>query len=123
MGLVPRNAATSMGRPVFWTISAIGRMSLACVRAAQYAVIFIFVGNDFARQRGDVFDRARTGSGQPKVERVDAERLHQVEDFDLLFNGRVADGGRLQPSRRVSSVSAPVPADAATSDTEDSSRR
>jgi hypothetical protein len=56
-----------------------------------------FVGNDFARQRGDVFDRARTGSGQPKVERVDAERLHQVEDFDLLFNGRVADGGRLQP--------------------------
>ena len=55
-----------------------------------------FVGDDFARQRRNVLDRARTCSGKPEVERVDAERLHQVQDFDLLLNGRIADGRRLQ---------------------------
>ena len=85
-----------MGRPVFWTISAMGRMSFSTVRAAQYAVIFQFVGDDFARQRRDVLDRARTSAGKSEVERVNAERLHQVQDFQLLINGRIADGRRLQ---------------------------
>ena len=57
---------------------------------------FHFVSNDFARQRGDVLDCARAGSRKAQVERVDAERLHQVKDFDLLLNGRIADRGRLQ---------------------------
>src|SRR4029077_5080481 len=43
-----------------------------------------FVSNDFARQRGDVLDRARTSSWKPEVERVDAKRLHQMQDFQLL---------------------------------------
>jgi len=41
IGLDPMNAATSMGSPVFCTISAIGRMSFSWVRAAQLARIFI----------------------------------------------------------------------------------
>jgi len=55
-----------------------------------------FVGDDFARQRGDVFDRSGTRSGKPEVERVNAERLHKVQNFDLLLDRRIADGRRLQ---------------------------
>ena len=51
---------------------------------------------DFARQRGDVFYRARARSRQAEVERVDAERLHQVQDFDFLFDRWIAHGWRLQ---------------------------
>src|SRR5258708_37332284 len=40
IGLDPINVAASIGRPVFWTISAMGRMSFSCVRAAQLARIF-----------------------------------------------------------------------------------
>jgi hypothetical protein len=54
------------------------------------------VRDDLARQRGHVLDRARARSRQPKIERVNAERLHQMKDFDLLLDGRIANRGRLQ---------------------------
>ena len=41
--------------------------------------------------------RTRTGARQPKIERVDTELLHQMEDTNLLFDGRIAHRGRLQP--------------------------
>src|SRR5579859_4016711 len=43
-----------------------------------------------------VGDGARSGARQTDVERVDAELLHQVQDAQLLLDGRIFDRGRLQ---------------------------
>ena len=37
-----------------------------------------------------------TGSGQAQVQHVDADPFHQVEDIDLLLNGRITHRGRLE---------------------------
>ncbi len=50
IGLEPMKAQHSIGTPVRWTASAIGRMSEMRVRAAQFAVIF---------SRRSAIDRAR----------------------------------------------------------------
>ncbi len=52
--------------------------------------------NNFAGQRLNVLDRALSGAGKTKIERVDAKRFHQMQDFDFLFNRRIANRGRLQ---------------------------
>src|SRR5271157_135554 len=52
---------------------------------------------NLARQGFAMRQGTRTGSGQPKVEHVDTKALHQMEDLDLLLNGRIADRRRLQP--------------------------
>ena len=43
-----------------------------------------------------MLDSARTRAGKAEVEGVDAERIHQVENFDLFADRGVADGRRLQ---------------------------
>ena len=95
MGLDPMNAATSMGRPVFWTISAMGRMSFSTVRAAQYAVIFN-LWTTISRASAVTCSTARASPGKSEIEGVDAERLHQVQDLQLLIDRRIADRRRLQ---------------------------
>jgi len=47
-----------------------------------------------SRARGfGVFYGAGAGAGETDVERVDAERFHQVEDFDFFFDAGIVDGG------------------------------
>jgi hypothetical protein len=50
-----------------------------------------------------------SGARQSDVRRVDAQRFHQVEQFDLLFDRRLGDGGRLQPIAQRFIVDADVP--------------
>src|SRR5271166_5190394 len=40
---------------------------------------------------------ARPSTGQTKIERVDAQRLHQMKNLDFLGNRRIAHRWRLQP--------------------------
>ena len=54
------------------------------------------VGGNRTRQPLDVAFHVRTGSRQADVDRVDLERVHAVQDFNLLVDGRGADGRRLQ---------------------------
>src|SRR5580704_3983343 len=61
------------------------------VRANLHAV-----GGDFARQGFGVRGGARAGSGQPNIEGIDAERFHQVQDFDFFFDAGIVDRGILQ---------------------------
>ena len=51
---------------------------------------------NLARQGFAVRQGAGTGPRQADIERIDAKPLHQMEDLDLLFDGRIADRGRLQ---------------------------
>jgi len=54
------------------------------------------VGNNFASQRRDVLNRARARARKTKIKRVNTERLHQMKNFDLLLDRRIADRRRLQ---------------------------
>src|SRR6267378_1618258 len=54
------------------------------------------IGGDFAGEGFGVFYGAGAGAGETDVERVDAERFHQVEDFDFFFDAGIVDGGILQ---------------------------
>ena len=54
------------------------------------------IGGDFAGEGFGVLDGARAGAGKADVERLDAERFHQVEDFDFFVDGGIVDGGILQ---------------------------
>ena len=84
IGLDPMKVAASMRRPVFCTISAMGRMSFSCVRAAQLARIFILCAT-ISRASAVTASTARgPGAGQAQIERVDAQRLHQMKDFNLF---------------------------------------
>ena len=96
IGEEPMKQDTSIGMPTFCEISMIGRMSASTVRAAQLGRIFSLLPDDLLRQARDRFDDVRSGAGKADVRRVDAERLHQVEDADLLLDRGALDGGRLQ---------------------------
>ena len=89
--------ATSIGMPTRCEISTIGRMSAATVRAAQLGRIFMPVSDDLARQALDGRHDVRPGPRQADVGGVDPERLHQVEDGELLLDRRASDRGRLEP--------------------------
>jgi hypothetical protein len=52
--------------------------------------------DDLAGQGSHVLDRARTGAGQSEIEGVDPQRFHQMKDFDLFGNRRIAHRRRLQ---------------------------
>ena len=43
-----------------------------------------------------MLDGARAGSRKADVERIDAERFHQVEDFDFFFDAGIVDARILQ---------------------------
>ena len=97
IGEEPMNVPTSSLRPVRWLISAIGVMSATVVRAAQLARTVSLRIDDLARQPLDVLHHVRAGAGQADVGGVDAELVDQVEDLDLLVDGRRAHRRRLQP--------------------------
>src|SRR5215212_9346210 len=80
----PRKVQASIGMPARCEMSAMGRMSFWCVRAAQ-----------LGRIRN--FRSAISRAGEADVGGVDAEFVHQVEQLDLALDGRLADRGRLQP--------------------------
>ena len=69
-----------------------GWMSFLCVRAAQLGRIFMRDVNDFAREGFGVRIGAGAGAGQADVHGLDAQRFHQVQDFD--FFARCWDRGR-----------------------------
>ena len=87
---------TSIGMPTFCEISMIGRMSAATVRAAQLGRIFILPLDDLLRQARHRLDHVGPGAGQPDVGGVDAERLHQVQDPELLVDRGALDRRRLE---------------------------
>ena len=71
-------------------------MSATTVRAAQLARMRQPPSADRARQPLDVSSDVRTGAGQADVGGVDAERVHPVQDVDLLVDRGRADRRRLQ---------------------------
>ena len=73
-----------------------GLMSFLCVRAAQLGRIFMREVDDFAGERFGVGIGARTGAGQADIDGVNAERFHQVEDFDFFADAGIVDGGILE---------------------------
>ena len=52
--------------------------------------------NDLTRERSHVLDRARAGARQPEIGGMNAESFHQVQNFDLVCDRRIAHRGRLQ---------------------------
>jgi hypothetical protein len=52
--------------------------------------------DDLARQPFDIADDVRAGAGEANVGGIDAEPIDQVEDFDLLIDGRRPHRRRLQ---------------------------
>ena len=78
---------------------------------------FHFGGNDFAGEGFGVGIGAGAGAGQADIYGVDAERFHEVEDFDFFGDGGIVDGGILQAVAEgfiverdpaVAAISAPV---------------
>ena len=55
------------------------------------------IGDNLARQRSHGLDCPRARSRQAQIERVDSQRLHQMQDFNFFRNGGIAYRGRLQP--------------------------
>src|SRR4026208_1298941 len=100
MGDDPIKVQHSMATPVRCTISAIGAMSLICVRAAQLALTRRRAdpislarrstprGPELPPQPRDIARHAWSGSRQTDVGRVDPQRINQVEDVDLLLYRR-----------------------------------
>ena len=88
---------TSSGRPVRWLISTIGVMSAMVVRAAQLARTFSLASTISRASRSTSRDDVRAGAGQADVGGVDAELVDQVQDLDLLLDGRRPHRRRLQP--------------------------
>ena len=54
------------------------------------------VRDNFARQRSHGLDRALARSRQAEVERIDPQRFHQMKDFNLFRDRRIAHRRRLQ---------------------------
>ena len=91
------NVAASIASPVSCAMRAIGSMSVASVRAAQFGGDRELRVHDLLRERERVRARARAGAGKPDVRGRDAELRHQVEQRLLVIDGRIGDGRRLQP--------------------------
>ncbi len=54
------------------------------------------IGGDLAGESFGVLDGARAGAGKADVQRIDAERFHQMQDFDFFFDAGIVDRGILQ---------------------------
>ena len=46
-------------------------------------------GDNFPGQSLNVGTRPRSGAGQPRIKRVNSQRLHEMKDFQFFFNGGV----------------------------------
>ena len=55
-----------------------------------------FLAGNLARQTFDARGVCTPGTGQTDIGGVDAEVVHQVEQFEFLFDRRLTDGRRLQ---------------------------
>src|SRR5579864_5898679 len=55
------------------------------------------VVGDLSRQCFYMFNRARSGAGEAQIERINSQRLHQMENPNLFLTRGVADRRRLQP--------------------------
>ena len=66
------------------------------MRAAQLAWTLKAALDDLGRQPLDVAQRRGAGAGQADVGRVDADAVEQVQDAELLLDGRRAHRRRLQ---------------------------
>jgi hypothetical protein len=51
-----------------------------------------FAADDLASQCFAIRRRARSGSGQAEVERVDAQGFHAMKDLNFFFDGGIAHG-------------------------------
>ena len=96
MALDPTNGQHSIGRPTRCEISAIGLMSSSFVRTAQFARTRKPAVLDLARQPLDITGDVGTRARQPKVGRVNPERVDEVENLDLALDGGSRDRWRLQ---------------------------
>src|SRR5207248_1985716 len=74
------------------------RLNVVAVRArgAVWTNTQFLVG-DLARETFDARRVRAACARQTNVRRVNAERVHQVQEFDLLLDRRLADRRRLQP--------------------------
>jgi hypothetical protein len=54
------------------------------------------VRDDLSRQRRNMLDRSWPCTGQSEIERVDAQRFHEMKDFNFLGDRWIAHGRRLQ---------------------------
>ncbi len=86
----------SIAIPARCEISTTGVMSPSVVRAAQLGRMRSFAATISLREALDVAHHVRSGARQSDVHRIDVERLHQVEDAQLLIDRRGADARRLQ---------------------------
>ena len=68
---------------------------LVCARGSVGPDLHAAPGN-FLSQAQRVLKRPRTGTGKPDVHRLDAQSLHEVEDFQFVFDRRVFDRGILE---------------------------
>ena len=93
----------SIGSPVRWTMSAIGWMSAASVRAAQFACTLSRQSTISRGKPLDVLDDVRARAGQADVRGIDADAIEQVQDPQLLIDGGRLDRRRLEavPQRLV----------------------
>ena len=96
MGLEPRNVAASSGDAEFFGNFDDGRISFLMRARGAIRADFHARVHDFARQGFGVGIGARTGAGQADVHGVDAERFHQVQDFDFFADGGIVDRRILQ---------------------------
>jgi len=103
IGLDPMNVAASIGNPIFCTISAMGRMSFSCVRAAQLARIFILHARisrasavTASTARAPAPGRPRSSESMPR-----ASIKCRISHFSATEGSRT--DGDCRPSRRLSS--------------------
>ena len=113
IGDEPMKVQHSIGSPVRCTISAMGLMSCTWVRAAQFARTRQARRGDLPGQALHVPRDVRTGPGQPDVGGVDAERVDEVQDVNLLVDASAsaptATATRRAGSRRRASPAAGGP--------------
>ncbi len=104
IGLDPINVAASIGSPVFCTISATGRISFSCVRAAQLARIFILCAT-ISRASAVTASTARgpaPGSPRSSESIPNASIKCRISIFSAIDGSRT--DGDCSPSRNVSSL-------------------
>ncbi len=101
LGIAPDGAGADERRRLDGNTSALHDLSdrpdVVVVGARRTVGLDLHVrAANLPRQSFAVCHGAWSGSGQPDIERVNSQPFHQVEDFDFLFYGRIADGRRLQ---------------------------
>jgi hypothetical protein len=94
IGDEPMKAMTSISMPSFWEMSTTAWTSALWVRAAQAGLTASLLSRMNA-QGGAVLDRALPGAGQPDVDVVDAQVVGELDEADLVLDGRVDHRGRL----------------------------